>query len=470
MFVTDYEKKEKLFKVYGAKIDKANGDLVGDFQELGSYQLESKKDDYEMKVSSIQNGNSFLMVSNISGKEKVTLGVHVLDKKLKRKESAIITLPVDPRLYTLQDVQYNKNEKIVVLGKEFEETQIGKKKRKRLVFKQYMMSVYTNRGEKLHDVKMDSDDRYVISGRLIEQSTGEMLLAGFYSNAARKEELNGFFINKVDAESGTLLLSSFKEINSGMLGKGFMDDTDDDDMTKEEKKQARKAKDDDDEEEFPNSFIIKSVNINPADNSIVITSEVSRYSFYSYTQYNTTGTGIARTTRATTYYVHRFTNQDILIINADKDGNIKWLNALPKSQFEEVRTSNTSGMGLSFHRDDGRFFASGGGMPYYSSFSSLIHNNNLVLLLNDHTSNNVNADYGDKVKMVYNFRKKSNVYGISIDLASGKMTRKNIGSNNEETILMPRHAFVVNNEFFIPSWRQRMMAKTELRFARITVK
>ena len=90
--------------------------------------------------------------------------------------------------------------------------------------------------------------------------------------------------------------------------------------------------------------------------------------------------------------------------------------------------------------------------------------------MNDHTSNNVNPGYGDKVKTVTNFRKKSNVYGVSIDLATGKMTRKIIGSNNEETILMPRHAYLVNNELFVPSWRMRVMAKTELRFAKITVK
>jgi hypothetical protein len=90
--------------------------------------------------------------------------------------------------------------------------------------------------------------------------------------------------------------------------------------------------------------------------------------------------------------------------------------------------------------------------------------------MNDHTSNNVNPEYGDRVKTVSNFRKRSNAYGISIELATGKMSRKIIASNNEETILMPRHAYVVNNEVFVPSWRQHMMAKTELKFAKIVVK
>lgn len=207
MFATDYEKKEKLFKVYGAKVDKNSGDLAGDFLELGSYQLESKKDDYEMSMTPVHNGTAFLMVSNISGKEKVTLGVHLLDKNLKRKESAIIDLSFNPDNYALQDVQYTKNNKIILLGKEYEEAQYGKKKRKRLVFKQYVMSIYNSDGKKENDVKIDSDDRYIISGKLIEQPSGEMLLAGFYSNAAKKEDLSGFYINKVDPVNGSLLLS-----------------------------------------------------------------------------------------------------------------------------------------------------------------------------------------------------------------------------------------------------------------------
>lgn len=468
LFATDYIRKERLFKVYGAKVDKNSGDLVGDFNELGSYELESKRDDYDMKVSSIRNGNAFLMVSNISAKDRVSIGVTLLDKNLKELENTVINLSFDPNLYQLADVQYTKNNKIILLGKQFEETQIGKRKRKRLVFTEYVMAIYNSKGEKEKDVALNADSRYIISGKLIEQNNGDLLLAGFYSNGARKEDLNGFYINKVDPVKGELLLSSYKEINEGMLGKGFEDAGDDDDETKESKKQARKAKDDDNEDEFPNSFIIKSVDINPADNSIIISSEVSKYSYYYYTTYNYNPS--TRTSTYTTTHVHRFTNQDILLINADQNGNIKWLNALPKSQVEEIRSTNNSYSGWSYSYDRSSYFAQSGGMPFYSSYKSLINNNNLVLIMNDHTSNNVNPEYGDRVKTVYNFRKRSNTYGITVDLSTGKMTRKIIASNNEETILMPRHGFVVNNELFVPSWRQHLMAKTELKFAKITIK
>ena len=468
MFATDYEKKDRRFVVYGAKVDKTTGELVGDFAELGSYDLESKKDDYEMRVTPTRDGKSFLMVSNISNNDRVSIAVNVLDKNLKKKEAAVIRLSFKDNEYILQDVKYTADNKIVLLGKEYEETTYGKKKRKRMVFKQYAMGVYTNKGKKEHEIKVDSDDKYIISGKLIEQPNGQMLLAGFYCNDAKKEDLNGFYINKVDPLSGQMTLSSFKEITTAMLSKSFVDETDDDDMSKQEKKEAKKAKDDDDEDEFPNSFVIRSVDINPTDNSIIITSEVSKYSTYTYTTSSYNSATKSWTYRTTT--VHKFTNQDILIINADKEGKINWLNALPKSQLEQISSSSSHGVGFSVSYDYSGYFANGGALPYYSSYKTLLKGNSLVVLMNDHNSNNVNPEYGDKVKAVYNFRKRSSVYGISIDLATGKMTRKNIASNNDETIMMPRHAYVVGNEFFVPSWRQHMMGKTEMKFARITVK
>lgn len=465
MFATDYTKKDRLFSVYGARIDKSSGDLVGSFTELGQYELESKKDDYEMKMTPINNGSAFLMVSNISNKDRVSIGVNVLDKNFKKKEATIINLSFAPGLYTLQDVKFTSNNKIVLLGKTYEETQVGKKRRKRLVFKSYTLSAYNNRGKKLNDIPLQSGDRFIINGKLVDQPTGGLLLAGFYSNTSKKDDLSGFFINKVDVDNGSLTLSSYKEVNASMLGKPFADDSDDDDETREEKKLAKKAKEDDDEDELPNEFIIRSVDINPSDNSIIITSEVSQYTYFTYT--NSSYNSATRSWTYTTTHVHRFTNRDILVINADKDGNIRWLNVVPKSQREEIRSTN-NGFGGGFYYSG--YFAMTGGMPYYSSYASLLHNNSLVLLLNDHTSNNTNAQYGDKVKTVYNFHKKSNTYGIAIDLATGKMTRKFISSNNDETILMPRLAHIVNNDLYMPSWRIRFMAKTRLKFAKLTVK
>ena len=217
IFASDYDRREKAFSVLGAKIDKSSGDLQSEFKELGRYQLESRRDDYDIKLTRILNNKAMLMVTNISGKDRVSLGVSVLDNNLKIKQNTVINISFDPGLYYLQDVQITNNNKIVVLGKVYEEIQVGKKKRKRQVFKEYSLSIFNEKGEKEKDVMTDSQDRYILGGKLIQQGSGELLLAGFYSNNAKKTGINGFYINKVDADRGELVLSSFQDRKSTRL-------------------------------------------------------------------------------------------------------------------------------------------------------------------------------------------------------------------------------------------------------------
>lgn len=468
LFATDYVKKEKAFKVFGAKIDKNTGELAGEMMELGNYELESKKDDFKVKFEQINEGKNILMVSDISNKDRNTLGVTVMDNKFRKQENAIVQLTYEKNHFAVQDVKFTKEGKIVILGKEMEDVPVGKKgKRTKIVFKEYVMITYDNKGKKEKDISLNAGERFIIDGKLIEEPTGGLLLAGFYSNAYKKKELNGFFINKVDVAKGELLLSSFKEINDGMLGKAIDDDADDDDDMKESKKAAKKASDDDEADEFPNSFLIRSVNINPADGSYIITAEISEYRSYRYMSRSGSGMG-AQNTWTT---VHQFRNKDILVINADKDAKIKWLNAIPKSQYEEIRQSNSSMYGLSFYTDLTGFFAKSGGMPYYSSYQTLINNKGqLVIIMNDHNSNSNVAQYGDRVKAISNFKKKSSVYGITLDVATGKISKKFIVSNDDELIMLPRHSFVVGTEVYVPSWKQRTLAKTQFKMAKINVK
>jgi hypothetical protein len=468
LFATDYIKKERSFKIYGAKIDKSTGDLLGELMELGNYELESKKDDFEVKFEQINGGKNILMVSDISNKDRNTLGITVMDNKFKVKEQAVVNLTYEKNHFGIQDVKFTGTGKIVILGKEMEEVPIGKrKKRTRLIFKQYVMLTYNNKGKKEKDINLNVGEKFVIGGKLIEEPNGELLLAGFYSNEYKKNDLNGFFMNKVDVVKSELVLSSFKDINESMLGKALDDDTEDDDELKESKKAAKKAQDDDEADEFPNSFIIRSVDINPADGSYLVTAEISEYRTYTYS--STTRNGNSWQTTTTT--VHQFRNKDILVINADKNANIKWLNAIPKSQYEEVRSSNTNSGFYAGSSSFSGFFAKGGGMPYYSSYQSMLNNKGqLIIILNDHNSNNVAAQYGDKVKTVSNFKKKSSVYGLAIDVNTGKISKKFIVANDEDLVMMPRHSFVVGGEVFVPSWKQRVLAKTQFKMAKISIK
>jgi hypothetical protein len=470
LFATDYVKKDRAFKVYAAKVDKNSGELTGNPLEIGSYTLENKRDDYDLSVQPAQNGQYFLLVTDISANDRNNLDVVLLDKNLRIKQQASIDLQYPKNTYNLEDVKYTAYHKIVILGKEFDEVPVGKRKRTRLVFKKYTLAVYSAQGKKERDVSVESGDKYTIGGQLMELKNGELLLAGFYSDSPRKEDLNGFFISRLNTELGELSLTSFKPLDASLLGRAYAEDeADADEETRDSRRSSQKAREEEGDSEFPNSYIIRSVEYNAGDDSYLITAEISRYTYYSYAtpEYNPS----TRTWRPTTYHVHRYENKDILIVNADPTGKIKWVNDIPKNQLEEIRTSNAGyGNGIGLYRNYSSYFARGGSMPYYSSFTQLIQNNKLVLVFNDHSKNNIIAGYGDRVRRIYNFRKNSNAWGVSIDIPTGAMTRQVISANDEETILMPRHAMVVKNEIFLPSWRIRALARTKFKMAKITVR
>lgn len=455
IFATDYVKKEKQFKVYGAKIDKSNGNLQEEFAELGSFDLESSKDSYDMRMKPVRNGKNFLMIANISSNDHLTLAVSLLSNTLVKSTSAVITLPYSPAEYTLEDVVLTVNNKIITLGRQFEQVETGKKKKKKNIFKQYQMSVYNAKGQKENDVSLSAGNNYVIGGKMIEQKEGGLLLAGFYSNTFKKENLNGFFISKVDDIKAELQLASYKELTAEMLGKNYYPDTETGD--------SKTAKDTSDNDEISSQYVIRSIDINPSDNSIVITSEISATNNYVYT----TSSYMSGRWSYTTYSGYEFINRDILIINTDKDGKIKWINDIPKSQSELIETREINSA-VSSRNGIVNFFAESGGMPFYSSFKSLINNNKLLLVFNDNENNISAAKYGEKVSAVSKFQ-KSITYGLSVDLVTGEMKRKKINENSDETVLAPRHGYLINNEFIIPSLKMRMLGKTDLKFARITV-
>ncbi len=448
IFATDYIKKEKQFKIYGARINKDNGSLEEEPIELGAFDLESNKDNYEMRLKPVRNGKNLLLVADISSKDHLTLAVSLLNNALVKSASTVITLPYSAEEYTLEDVVLTGNNKIITLGRQYEQIETGKKGKKKNVFKQYQMLVYNAKGQKENDINLNAGERYVIGGTMIEQKEGGILLAGFYSNSPKKDNMSGFFICKVDDVKAELQLTSYKEINSQMMGKNFDRDT-------SAKVQLDSSAD------LSSQYVVRSVDINPADSSIVITSEVSVNQPYTFTRSSYSN----GQWNYSTYTGYRFERGDILVISTDKDGNIRWVDDIPKTQREIVETRE---LNSAFSNPVIYFFAENGGMPFYSSFKSVINKNKLVLIFNDSDDNETVSKYGDKVSLIAKFQ-KSVTYGLSVDLATGEIKRKKISSNDDETVLMPRHSYIVNSEVIIPSLKMNFMSKSQLKFARVTI-
>ncbi|WP_407520948.1 hypothetical protein PDL71_11045 [Lacibacter sp. MH-610] len=150
----------------------------------------------------------------------------------------------------------------------------------------------------------------------------------------------------------------------------------------------------------------------------------------------------------------------------DNQGNIKFINVIPKSQIETIRGAGpymSGGAGFS-----SQLFISGG-LPFYSSFNCVPYKNKLVFYFNDNDKNIAVTKTSQTAKAVYNFR-KSSCYTVTLDLETGAVTRKMLFTNDDEPIAMVRHGMLSNNELFLIAFRNSMLGKSSIKLGKITVK
>ncbi|MGZ5255800.1 MAG: hypothetical protein ACXWCT_15435, partial [Flavitalea sp.] len=461
LFAEDYNKKEKQYTVYGVKINTSTGEPYGEMKELAKFQLDSKKDDFKYTLAPTPDSTKWLLVGDVSSESTSSLAITTLDQELNSKGVTNIHLTFDPKLFTLEEVLQTSDGKFLLLGKRYENVPTGKKNKTTRVFTKYVFSKYNAKGKKELDLPTDFSSHYAMNGKVLLLPNGEMALAGFYSNNANKKEVNGTFISKIDLSTGAVLKSSFKEISASMLDKASTDDSELDDEDKKAKKEREKGKNkDDDEDGLSKDFIIKAVVHNPATGSLLLIAELSKLEWYTRTQYDS----YTKSSKSITYYT--FTNSDLLIINANKNGEIDWINTLPKKQIETIKSGSG---GFSSGSNLAGFYARSGGMPFYSSFAYMLQENKLIFLINDHAQNTSVKKLGDPVREINNF-KKSAAFAVSLDLATGSFSRKLLLNNEDDPVLMPRFSFVVDKDFYMPAMKMKTLSKTEFKIGKISVK
>ena len=472
LFAHDYKKKDKEYVIYGAKIDNATGDLTGDMQELCTFQLDSKKDDLDFVVKPSEDSTLWTIVGDITDDVSSRISVFVFDKNFSKKTSAIINMGFAPGSFDLESVTYTAGNKLLLLGRQYEvtETTVKKKKKTTRTFKKYVLTRYSNTGKKEAEIPLDAGEKYMLSGRLITQSSGDIFLAGFYCNTSKRDMINGVFVYKVDVPNGTVVQSAFQQVTADMMSKPMADDKDQNEESKEVSKANEKPTEEEDESGFPASFIIRNIIQNPGTNTMLLVAEIYSFNQYSYTSssYNSMRKQWEYRTRTT----FSFTNGDLLVINTDLANNkINKVTVLPKNQVETIsdysgaqsvpNNSNTVGVVS--------FFAKGGGMPFYSSTTPMLVKSKLIFLFNDHSDNSGVKKPGDKLKTISNF-KKSTAYAVSLDINTGEINRSILLSNEDDPVLMPRFGFVSGNEIYMPAMKMKMMGKTEVKMGKVSVK
>ncbi len=466
LIASDYNKKDKTLVLYAAELDKTNGELKNDWQEIASIEKDSKKEDILTNVSLNEDSTKMVISSSIEGREKNTYQITLVNDRLKtEKKSALITNEFEKGTYDVENIIYTTNGNILIVAREFEYREGKKKKAKFLDFKDYNICLYSGEGKKLNQINTTINGKWLISATVRQINTTDIALAAFYSNEKKGKETNGMLVQRINALNGTIVSTSDKLINASLLNVIDTDDDDDEESKKERKEREKLEKAKDDEDAFSKNLRFRHILTTP-DNGLLVLAE--EYNSYTYTTSTTSGGGIgtlgaSRNTR--TYKVFECGN--IFMSKVDKDAKISWLNVLPKNQYESILLGSSSGpaTGFSFYR----YFDPGANWPFYSGFGIVGKGNNLTILFNDHKKNDGVMQLGQKVKRVTRFG-KSLTYSVNLDLLTGKYTRTNLYSNEEVTTSMPRLGLAFGSDFYIIGKEDKLLSKTRIAIGKLTLK
>lgn len=199
------------------------------------------------------------------------------------------------------------------------------------------------------------------------------------------------------------------------------------------------------------------------DQGLVLLAE--KYHHYTYTtqHYRSGNNGMPGRWTTTTYSVYEC--GDLMMCKTDAGGNINWLQVLPKQQREVIQTGYKSGYpGIS---QSYNFFGAMN-MPFYAGFGALQNNNAINIIFNDNSKNADVLRPGQKVKSITRFS-KSDCFAVSIDQATGKYTRNMFFSNRDKPTAMPRLSSVIANVMYIVGKEDRILGKTKISVAKISV-
>jgi len=197
-----------------------------------------------------------------------------------------------------------------------------------------------------------------------------------------------------------------------------------------------------------------------SDNGLVILAEKYHYYTYTTTNYSPGVNGMPGRSTTTTYAVYEC--GDLLMCKIDAGGNIGWLQVLPKLQREVIQVGYGSGFSYAG-------FFDGSGRPFYAGFGAIQTNNNIQILFNDNPKNAVVTQPGQKVKITRRFG-KSDCFMLTVDELTGKYKRKMFFTNAGVPTSMPRLGSVVENGMYLIGKEDRVMAKSKIAIAKVTLK
>jgi hypothetical protein len=459
---SDYSKKDKTLDLFITEVDKNTGNQSGDWQQIASWQKEEKSDRVKFKLSYNSDSTQMLLISSVEGSEKNSYEIQAFDKTIKQA-GALVTISneFDPKTFQLEDLLYTANKKIIVVGRIYEYEDGKKQKSKYLDFSKYNVRIYDSKGVLQKDINTDINAKWLVSTKVVQEQDKDLILAAFYSNEKKGKEINGLLTERIDPNTGNVITTSQKEINTSLITTPEEDNgAGDKDEDKEEKKERENMLKIKDENEGFSKYMRFCNIFYTADKGFVILAE--KYHHYSYT---TTSYGMnGQMGSSTTTEVYEC--GDLMMCKIDGTGNINWIEILPKLQRESIDGGYSYGGDYGF--SVGSYFFDLADRPYYAGVGALQNNNTLNLFFNDNPKNADVLQLGQNVKSENSFR-KSTCFSVSLDVNSGKYTRSIAFSNDDIPTAMPRLGSVIGDDMYLIGKSIRGLGKTKIAVAKVSV-
>ncbi len=464
LFASEYNKKEKILDIFGAELNKNSGELAGSWTPLITFQKEEKRDVINYKITYNADSTNMVVVSSVEGKEKNEYKVQEFNKSLKATAKAVtIRNEFDQKTFQLEDVLYTINKKIILVGRMYEYQEGKKKKDKFLDFANYNIRLYDEQGKQQVEFNTNINGKWLTSTKLVQEKNNDLILAAFYNNSRKGKTIDGMLVQRIDANTGKVISTSEKQINNSLLSNDA-DDATDDVVDENESKAERKEREKLDKIKNEGDAFSKYMQFRnifyTSDNGLVILAEKYHYYTYTTTNYSPGVNGMPGRSTTTTYAVYEC--GDLLMCKIDAGGNIGWLQVLPKLQREVIQVGYGSGFSYAG-------FFDGSGRPFYAGFGAIQTNNNIQILFNDNPKNAVVTQPGQKVKITRRFG-KSDCFMLTVDELTGKYKRKMFFTNTDVPTSMPRLGSVVENGMYLIGKDDRVMAKSKIAVAKVTLK
>ena len=472
LLASDYSKKSKTLTLHAAEINKGDGQLSGDWKVLTSWQKEEKSDDLQFTLGYNADSTKMIVVSTNEGRDKNTYDVKQFDNKMNASGTPIvISNEFDPKTFQPEDVIYTVSGNIVMIGRLYDYENGKKKKTKNLQFKNYIVRIYDKDGKTIKEINTDIEGKWLVSTKVAQIPSKDIVLAAFYSDTKKSREINGMLIQRINPLTGEILSTSKKNLNTSMISAVDADTDDDNDESRKERKERERLEKILEDEDGLSKYMRFRNFVYTQDKGLVIIAE--KYHHYTYTTTNLNngvGMGGIGNTRTTTYDVHEC--GDIMMSKMDEAGNLSWLHVLPKNQREVIQLGSSSGFGsgLSFNMGTS-FFSNSFNYPFYAGLASLAIPglNNVVVLFNDNTKNGDVMQPGQKVKATTRFG-KSDLYALNLDAGTGKYKRTSLFSNNDQPTAMPRLGVPIGKDFYLIGKDDKIIGKTKIAVGKITFK